>query len=146
MTLRLKDISMANCHLVILKNPYLDEILSGRKTIESRFLKVRRDFFDGVGAGDTLFLKRSSGAVCGRAKVKKVKRFVNLQPEKIRAIKKRYNNLICGDDGYWASKADSRYGVLVWLIDVERIEPINIGKSDWRGWVVLTAKEDFGLM
>lgn len=121
-------------------------ILSGRKTIESRFLKTRRYFFDRVGAGDILFLKESSGPVCGKAKAAAVKRFENLQPCQIEKIKEQYNNLICGSEEYWKSKSESRYGVLVRVEDVERIEPINISKSDWRSWVVLTTKENFGLI
>jgi len=59
---------MANYHLVILKKPYLDAILSGRKRIESRFTRTKRYAFGRVLPGDELFLKVSSehiGAVAG---------------------------------------------------------------------------------
>ncbi len=136
---------MANCHLVILKRFYLDMILSGRKTIESRFLKTRRRFFDRLDAGDILFLKESSGPVCGKAKVAAVKKFENLQPSRIKKIKEQYNQSICGTEEYWKSKLSSRYGILVRLADIERIEPVNIRKSDWRSWVILEKGKDFGL-
>ena len=58
---------MAKSHLVILKKPYLEAILSGRKTIESRFTKTKRPPFGQIEAGDRLFLKLSSGPVCGTA-------------------------------------------------------------------------------
>jgi hypothetical protein len=61
-------------------------------------------------------------------------------------LKRRYNGGICGSDEYWQSKADSRFGMLVWLKDVERLEPVRISKRDWRGWVVLTERENFGLL
>jgi ASC-1-like (ASCH) protein len=137
---------MKNYHLVILKRFYLDMILSGRKTVESRFLKTRRHFFDRLGAGDILFLKESSGPVCGKAKVTAVKRFENLQPKHIEKIKSTYNRAICGTEEYWKSSINSIYGILVWLTDIERIEPIYIRKSDWRSWVVLTTRENFGLI
>jgi len=35
---------------------------------------------------------------------------------------------------------------LVWLKDVRTIEPVRIHKKDWRAWVVLTEKENFGLL
>ena len=41
---------------------------------------------------------------------------------------------------------DCRFGFLVWLEDVEPIEPVRIHKKDWRAWVVLTEEKDFGLL
>jgi len=137
---------MANCHLVILKKPYLDAILEGRKQIESRFTKTRRYAFGRVLPGDRLFLKESSGPVCAIATVTGVKNFENLTPEKILELKKRYNNDIAGSDQYWQSKMDSKFALLVWLKDARAIEPVRIHKKDWRAWVVLTEKENFGLL
>lgn len=137
---------MANYHLVILKKPYLEAILTGQKRIESRFTKTRREPFGQVLPGDKLFLKESSGPVCAVAAVAAVKFFENLTPAKIMEIKQRYNNYIRGSNEYWQSKADCRFGFLVWLKDTEPIEPVRIYKKDWRAWVVLTEKEDFGLL
>ena len=137
---------MTNCHLVILKKPYLDAILDGRKQIESRFTKTKHAAFGRVLAGDKLFLKVSSGPVCAGATVKAVKNFENLTPGQIIKIKKRYNDYVIGSDEYWDSKMSCRYGFLVWLTDVRPIEPVRINKKDWRAWVVLTGKEDFGLL
>ena len=47
---------------------------------------------------------------------------------------------------YWQKKADCKFGFLVWLKDVRAIEPVRIHKTDWRAWVVLTEKENFGLL
>jgi len=137
---------MSNYHLVILKKPYLDAILDGRKPVESRFSMTRRYAFGRVLTGDILFLKISSGPVCGMATVEAVKNFENLTPKKIGEIKEQYNGYIQGPDEYWRSKADCKFGFLVWLKDVRVIEPVRIRKKDWRAWVVLTEKEDFGLL
>lgn len=137
---------MANCHLVVLKRPYLDAILAGRKRIESRFTRTKRFFFGRVLPGDRLFLKESSGAVCAVATVSAVKRFEGLTPSKVAEIREQYDNYIGGSDEYWRSKMDCRFCLLVWLKDVREIEPVRISKRDWRGWVVLTEKEDFGLL
>ena len=137
---------MANYHLVILKRPYLDAILSGRKRIESRFSMTRRYAFGRVLPGDRLFLKVSSGPVCGTATVAGVENFENLTPKRIVDIKARHNLDIIGSDTYWRSKADCKFGFLVWLKDVRAIEPVRICKRDWRAWVVLTEKQDFGLL
>ena len=137
---------MAHYHLVILKKPYLDAILEGRKQIESRFIRTRRYALGRVQAGDKLFLKLSSGPVCATATVATVKNFENLTPEQIAGLKQRYNHYIGGDDKYWHSKANCRFGFLVWLKDARAIEPVQIRKKDWRAWVVLTEKENFGLL
>jgi hypothetical protein len=61
-------------------------------------------------------------------------------------IKKQFNSLICGDEDFWQSTLDCRFATLVRLTDVKRIEPVRINKKDWRAWVVLTEKENFGLL
>jgi len=137
---------MANYHLAILKKPYLDAILSGRKQIESRFTKTKRAHFGQVFAGDRIFFKLSSGPVCAMATVAVVKHFENLIPRQIEQLKQQYNSYIGGADEYWRSKAQCRFGFLVWLKDVKAIEPVRIGKKDWRGWVVLTEQDNFGLL
>lgn len=137
---------MANNHLVILKKPYLEAILAGRKRIESRFTKTRRAPFGRVLAGDKLFLKQSSGPVCATATVAAVKSFENLTPKQIRELQTEYNHLILGSDEYWQNKADCSFGLLVWLSKVRAVEPVRIAKKDWRAWVVLTEKENFGLL
>jgi ASC-1-like (ASCH) protein len=137
---------MTNYHLVILKKPYLDAILEGRKKIESRFTRTRHHGFGRVGAGDKLFLKLSSGPVCAMATAAAVKNFENLTPEKIIQLKQQYNQDICAGDGYWSSKMNCGFGFLVWLQGVKPIEPVRICKRDWRAWVVLTEKENFGLL
>ncbi len=137
---------MANYHLVILKKPYLDAILDGRKRIESRLTKTRRHAFGRVLPGDKLFLKLSSGPVCATATVATVKNFASLTPAQITEIKQRHNHDIRGSEEYWRSKMNCKFGLLVWLTDVQPIEPVQIGKKDWRAWVVLTEKENFGLL
>ena len=137
---------MANNHLVILKKPYLEAILDGRKQIESRFAKTRRHAFGRVLPGDKLFLKASSGPVCATATAAAVKNFENLTPKQIVEIKQQYDRYIGGSNEYWQSKADCRFGFLVWLKEIKPIEPMRINKKDWRAWVVLTEKENFGLL
>ena len=135
-----------NYHLVILKKPYLDAILDGRKPVESRLWKTRRYAFGRILPGDRLFLKQSSGPVCGMATVDAVKSFENLTPEQIIAIKQQYNHLVGGSDEHWQQRSDCKFGVLVWLKDVKTIEPVQINKKDWRAWVVLTEKQNYGLL
>jgi ASC-1-like (ASCH) protein len=135
-----------NYHLVILKKPYLDLIVSGRKTIELRLGKGRRGAFGRVQPGDGLFLKVSSGPVRATATVADVKYYEDLTPQQILQIKQQHNDRIMGGDAVWEDMMGRRYGFLTWLRDVRPIAPIWIDKKDWRAWVVLTRGRDFGLL
>ena len=137
---------MSNYHLAILRRPYLNAILKGLKTVESRFSKTQRYASIEISAGDTIFLKASSGPVCATATVSKVKYFRNIQPQDVLQIKGQYNPQIGADEQYWQNRMDSRFGFLVWLKEVKSIEPVRICKKDWRAWVVLTNRENFGLL
>jgi len=133
-------------HLVILKKPYLDAILNGRKRIESRFGTTKRPAFGRVLPGDTLFLKLSAGPVCATATVAAVENFDDLTPQKMLQLKLLHNRHILGTDEYWQSKFDSKFGLLVWVKDIRPIEAVRIQKKDWRAWVVLTPNNNFGLL
>ena len=135
-----------NYHLVILKKPYLDSILAGRKTVESRFYLTKQKWLSQIRSGDKLFLKASSGPVMATAIVTDVKVFDNLDSKQITGLKDKYNQHILGDVQYWQDKMNSRFGILVWLKDVSPIAPRFITKADWRAWVVLTKTECFGLL
>ncbi len=137
---------MRNHHLVILKKPYLEAIIEGQKRVESRFTKTRRPHFGQIYPGDEIFLKLSSGPVCATATAAAVKYFENLTPKQILQLKQQYNHLICGSDNYWQSRANCKFGFLVWLESVRAIKPICISNRDWRAWVVLTERENFGLL
>ncbi len=134
-----------NHHLAILKKQYLDAILAGRKTIESRLYQTKQKWLSQISAGDKIFLKASSGPVMATAIVDKVKYFENLTAAQILEMKKQYNQQILGDEHYWREKTNSRFGILVWLKNVQPIPHQSIKKFDWRAWVVLTPKENFGL-
>ena len=137
---------MAAAHLVILKKRYMDLVLTGKKTIESRLIRTKQAPFGAISKGDRLFFKVSSGPVCARGQVKRVLQFDNLTPERIKEIKAEYNGGVLGADDYWADRSDCRYCVLVWIESVEAIEPRRIDKKDWRAWVVLNEEKDFGLL
>jgi hypothetical protein len=135
-----------NGHLVILKQPYLELILTGHKTIELRLARIRPAMFGRVLPGDRLFLKSSGGPVSGVAEATHVEYHANLTPGKIRHLKSQHGHEIGGSDAVWESFMDRKYGFLVWLANVRRIDPIYIEKKDMRAWVTLTPGKDFGLL
>src|SRR5262245_51208695 len=52
-------------HLAIFVEPFLDFVLSGKKTVESRFSVNRCPPYEHVSRGDIVLLKRASGPVVG---------------------------------------------------------------------------------
>ena len=137
---------MAKAHLVILKKPYLDAILAGRKTIESRLTMTRREPLGQIAVGEKLFFKVTSGEVLATGRVKKVREFEDLTPRRIKRIQSEYDSRILGGDTYWAVKSNCRFCVLIWIGAVKTIKPRRINKKDFRAWVVLTEGNDFGLL
>ena len=64
-----KGINIMKYHLAILTPGWIDLILDGSKTIESRFTKVRCAPFGKVHEGDSVYLKESGGLVKGMFRV-----------------------------------------------------------------------------
>ena len=116
-------------HIAILRQPFFNMILSGEKTIESRWSLSRIASFERVKAGDVIWLKETSKDITARAIVKKVK-FYNLTKNKTDEIKKKYGKEI-GTDKFedWERYRNKKYLTLIWLKDVQKIEPITAPKS-----------------
>jgi hypothetical protein len=125
-------------HVAILKRPYLQWILSGRKTVESRLTRTAQPPYGAVQAGERLFLKVSAGPFLATAVAAEVEQLAQLTPEAVRKLYRKYNAAVCGDAAYWQSKAASRFATFIRLRDVE---PIDVGpryrKVNMKAWHVL---------
>jgi len=130
-----------NGHLAILTRPYLDKIIARKKTIESRFSKVRIPPFKVINSGDVLFLKESSGPIRAIALVSKVQFFGPLRSGEAESIMREYSLDLALEDSFKDIKRESRYVTLVHLGDVLPIQPISLTKTDRRPWIVLNYAE-----
>ena len=108
-------------HVAILMRPYVEMILSGRKTIESRLTKTSRAPYGVIERGERIYFKQSGGPFRATAVVDEVLCVDGLTPRHVRRLKKIYNSGICGDDQFWEWKRDSNYVSLIWLREVEEI-------------------------
>ena len=112
-------------HLAILCEPYLQWILQGKKTIESRF-SVRQGLpYRRVSIGDILLLKRTSGPVVAYCSVEAVI-YATRKPE----------------DLYWQLhqfSKDTKYATLMRVHQVQHLDPIEVGRArgDRRPWIIL---------
>ncbi len=126
-------------HLAIFKGRGAEKILSGQKSIESRFAKGRIAPYKVVSRGDLVYIKASGGDIIGQFRVKKVIFFDGLELLDFRDIRKQYGIGLNLDQGYWKGKESCKYGTLIFIGDSSRFitSPVKIPKKDLRGWVVL---------
>ena len=129
-------------HLAILTPGWIDLILDGSKTIESRFTKVRCAPFGKVHEGDSVYLKESGGLVKGMFRVAGVETFENLNRSGIQVIYER-----CGQAIFYQAFTQffppekwqvSKHATLIHISDPVRfVTPFPFPKRDPRAWVVL---------
>ena len=126
-------------HLAIFKGRGAEKILSGQKTIESRFSKAKVVPYGVISAGDLVYIKPSGKDIIGQFRVKKVISYDGLEEEDIKEIRLKYDRNIVAENEYWTKKIGSKYGTLIFIGDSNRFitSPIKIPKKDQRGWVVL---------
>ncbi len=130
-------------HLAILYKDYLDKILSGEKTVEGRFSKVKCNPHGRVFAGDKLFLKETSGPVVAIADVARVLSFTNMTTDQAKRIIEKYGGLLCLGQDFVPRIMTARYATLMYLENVKKIGPIQLSKRDRRPWVILTTQTSF---
>ncbi|HLZ24712.1 MAG TPA: ASCH domain-containing protein [Ktedonobacterales bacterium] len=124
-------------HLAIFVPPYLDLILEGRKTAESRFSRLRIAPYGQVAAGDVLLLKRSGGPIAGICLIEHVWQF-DLETIGLAPIRAEFAAALCATgDAFWQARTTARYATIMSLTHVRPIAPLPYSKRDRRGWVCL---------
>jgi hypothetical protein len=124
-------------HLAILIEPYLQLILSGKKTVESRFSLNRIAPFGVAKAGDVLVLKRAGGPVLGICEVTK-SHFYHLDPVVFSEIRRRFERRVCPMEAdFWERRRVKRFASLLELGMVTSVTPVRLEKRDRRPWVIL---------
>lgn len=125
-------------HLAVIKEPYLDAILDGRKQIELRLARVALPPYRAVAAGDLIWLKQSGGPIRAWAEAEQVKFFNQLTSRKIQHLRNKLQPLILAHDDFWRARLACRYGSLIWLTGVTAlIEPIYPAIKVYSPWLVL---------
>ena len=128
-------------HLAIFVQPYLDYIIEGKKTIESRFSKNKIAPYKKIRPGDMLLLKKSGSSIFGICYVENAW-FYQLNQDSWSEIKETYGKLICVQDpNFWDQKKKAEFGTLIRITNAIEIKPINWIKHDRRGWVILQEKK-----
>lgn len=132
----------AALHLAIFVEPYLQYIIEGRKTVESRFSIKRLPPYESIHVGDIILLKKSSGPIVGVCQASYVW-FYRLDESSWNTIKKEFTGAICVQDPqFWNDRKNASYGTLIKISHIKKITPFYCNKLDRRGWVILKQKED----
>lgn len=124
-------------HVAIMRKSWglTPKLLTGEKTIESRWYRNRCRPWNQIETGDIVYFKDSGEPVRIRSVVKKVLQFDNLNSEKVKQILKKYgkaDGLGIGAedfDKYFEMFRNKRYCVIIALKNIERIEPFQIDKT-----------------
>ena len=127
-------------HLAVFSEPFLTMVLSGEKTIESRFSRNRCAPYGEIGDGDIILVKEVSGPICGIALARRIWCY-DLVAEPIERIRHRFGAGIRADEEFWASRADAHYATLIELDAAASIAKVNCDKRDRRGWVALRSRQ-----
>ena len=123
-------------HLAVMIEPYLQYLLDGKKTIESRFSKNAVAPFARVREDELVLLKASGGSIVGYFIVGRVE-YLRLNPSVLARLKRDFGQPICADDAFWDERRDKRYATLITVRNVSRLSPASVVKTDRRGWVIL---------
>ncbi len=120
-------------HVAIMKKSlgFLEKIISGDKTIESRWYATRRTPWNKVKSGEIVFFQNNGGPVTLKTQVSKVLQFENLTPEKIKEILTKYGGQIGLEDTeqFFQTVKDKKYCILIFLEDVQPVKPFFINKK-----------------
>jgi len=140
-------------HIAIMRKSWglTEKILTGEKTIESRWYKNKARPWDQIEEGDEIYFKNTGEPVKIKATVAKVLQFENLSPNKVREILMKYGP----DDGigveesdlekYFSLFKDKRYCILVFLKNPQQIEPFEINKKGFgamAAWITVDKLEE----
>jgi ASC-1-like (ASCH) protein len=133
-------------HVAIMRKSWglLPKILSGEKTIESRWYKNKSAPWGKINSGDMVYFKNSGESVTVRVCVKKVLQFENLIPEIVRDLLVRYGR----DDGitdiekYYQLFIDKKYCLLIFLEKPQKIKPFEINKKGFGSMAAWMCVED----
>lgn len=116
-------------HVAILDRKYLTKILSGDKTIESRWSIYEIAPYKQVSTNDKIYLKVSGGKVIAKAKAGKCLFFDNLDSKENLRLFKKYNNKIKADKSYFNRIKNRKFCTLIFLKNVSEIPSFDINRN-----------------
>ena len=122
-------------HVAIMKKSWklIDRIVSGEKTIESRWYQHRRDPYHKIKSGDVVYFKDSGEPVTAKADVERVLEFSDLTPTQIDSILIKYGKgiLVEYTKNLYKNYEGKNYCILIFLKNPKYIKPFSIDKTGY---------------
>ncbi|MBI1978978.1 MAG: ASCH domain-containing protein [Candidatus Aenigmarchaeota archaeon] len=135
-------------HLAIMRKSWklTEKILTGQKTIESRWYKTRYTPWDRIKSGENIYFKNSGEPVQIKAEVKKIIQFSDLTREKVKMILSKYAE----QDGinredvpkFFEMFKEKKYCILIFLKMIQKIKPFEINKTGFgsmSSWITINS-------
>ena len=128
--------SVVAMHVAVFREPFLQWVIDGKKTVESRFSRNEVAPYGAVEDGDIVLVKAVAGPIVAVARVASSWSY-RLLPRTLQLIRSRFGSLIGDvDESFWDSRKGARFATLMALDHVLRIPALPYAKSDRRGWVI----------
>lgn len=122
-------------HLAVMTGPFLDLIVAGCKTVESRFHRQRRTPLFTAKPGDVVVF-RQSGRPANVAAILGNVHYLDVAESGVDQIRATWASRIgCDDDEFWSSRTEARWVSLLELDSVFSIPPQALHKHDRSAWV-----------
>lgn len=119
-------------HVAIMKKRWnmIPKIVSGEKTVESRWYKNKSAPWGKIAPGDTIYFKNSGEKVIARAKVSRVLQFSLESQKEAQSVVEKYGKKIgLAKIGQYVAKKCPRYCILVFLEKAKLVsKPFTIDK------------------
>lgn len=120
------------------------KILSGEKTIESRWYQNKSAPWGKINPGDRVYFKNTGKKVSVSVRVRKIMSFENLSSVIVRELLQKYGK----DDGitdlekYYQLFKDKKYCLLIFLENPQKIKPFDIDKRGFGSMAAWMCVED----
>lgn len=124
-------------HVAIMKKSWglTPKVLTGEKTVETRWYKARYAPWDKIKKGDAVYFKDSGELITVKATVSKVEQFKNLDERKTGEILKRYSHKDLGTTDIIPAVREhitnKRYCIVIHLRNPQAVEPFEVNKSGY---------------
>jgi len=119
---------------------FLEKIIDGDKTIESRWYLQRSAPWADISAGDTIYFKNAGEPISVKADVVEVRQFDRLNAVKIRQTLDEFGSRLglmkADSDDYFSEIKNKKFGILIFLQNIKKIKPFDIDK---RGFGTMSA-------
>lgn len=128
-------ISSVSVHLAIFSTNYINKILSGEKSIESRMSHFRICPFEKVNSNDIVIMKESSGPILGAFSVHQAFSYIVSGVDEFVELKNKYSDAVCADESYWDFKSSAHYATFISISNPISLGPYYLKWRNRRGWI-----------